>query len=193
MILVVGLGNPGEKYAGHRHNIGFMAAEHILRRYAFSALSAKFNAKVATGTVAGTKVVLLLPQTFMNLSGTAVQAAAAFYKIPVENIVVLHDELDVAFTKIKIKQGGGHAGHNGLRSIEQALGANFKRIRMGIGHPGEKSKVHGYVLSDFTKTEQPLVHTMCAAVAAVLPQVIAGDDARAASDFALIMQEPIPE
>lgn len=154
MLLFVGLGNPGPKYAKNRHNIGFMAVEAIAHRHNFSQHRSRFQGQVSEGSIEGQKVLILYPTTFMNESGRSVTEAAKFYKIPVEDIYVFHDELDLAPGKLKVKVGGGHAGHNGLRSIIAHLGEKFNRIRMGIGHPGHKDAVHSYVLNDFSKTEQ---------------------------------------
>lgn len=150
MFLIVGLGNPGPDYALTRHNIGFMAVDILAHPAAFTS---KFHGLVASGSIEGEKLVFLKPQTFMNLSGKSVQAAAAFYKIPPENIIVLHDELDLPLGKIRIKQGGGANGHNGLKDIDQALGVNYWRVRLGIGHPGDKDRVHDHVLSRFSSDE----------------------------------------
>lgn len=189
MFLIVGLGNPGEKYAKNRHNVGFMAAQEILRRHSFVDWKDKFQGKISTGSINGEKCALLMPMTYMNLSGKSVQAAAAFYKIKPENIIVLHDELDIAFGKVKFKTGGGNAGHNGLKSTQQMLGTpNFKRVRIGIGHPGDKDRVHGHVLGDFAKAEMPEVERMCDALADVIDLVMAGDESRASTDYALNMQ-----
>ncbi len=154
MWLVVGLGNPGKEYQHNRHNIGFMAVDHINETHNFSGWQKKFNGLFATGTLAGQKTILLKPQTFMNVSGQSVQAAAAFYKIYSANIIVLHDELDLEPGKIRIKQGGGDGGHNGLRSIDSVIGKAYWRVRLGIGHPGDKHLVHGHVLSDFTVDDE---------------------------------------
>jgi PTH1 family peptidyl-tRNA hydrolase len=158
MLLWVGLGNPGAKYAGHRHNIGFMAIDAIGDAHNFSAEKKDFKSLVRTGTISvegrPVKTLLLKPQTFMNESGLAVRAAMNFYKIALDDVVVFHDELDIAPGKFRLKFGGGIAGHNGLRSIRQHCGgADFWRLRMGIGHPGHKDRVAGYVLSDFAKAE----------------------------------------
>jgi PTH1 family peptidyl-tRNA hydrolase len=154
MLLFVGLGNPGPKYAKNRHNIGFMAVESISHRHNFSAPRSRFQGQTSEGTIDGQKVMILWPMTFMNESGKSVGEAAKFFKIPPEDIYVFHDELDLAPGKLKVKVGGGHAGHNGLRSIMAHCGEKFNRIRLGIGHPGQKDLVHGYVLNDFSKTEQ---------------------------------------
>jgi PTH1 family peptidyl-tRNA hydrolase len=155
MWLLVGLGNPGSKYAGNRHNIGFMAVDRIAARHGIGPFKAKYNGQLAEGRIGDQKVALLKPETFMNESGRSVGAAAKFYKIPPDHIIVFHDELDLAASKIRVKKGGGNAGHNGLRSIDAHLGTpDYIRVRLGIGHPGEKDRVHGYVLSDFAKVEQ---------------------------------------
>ena len=169
MLLLVGLGNPGAKYAGNRHNIGFMAVDAIADLHGFSPEKSQFQGQVRSGAIqtarGPVKTLCIKPSTFMNESGRAVQAAASFYKIPLENIVVFHDELDLDPGKFRIKIGGGIAGHNGLRSIRQHIGEGFIRARMGIGHPGHKDKVHSYVLSDFAKAEGPWVSDLCDACA----------------------------
>lgn len=155
MKLIVGLGNPGDKYDGNRHNIGFKVVDNILKDNSFSAYKSKFQGLVSEGRIGDEKVLLLKPQTYMNESGVSVAAARKFYKIDVADIFVFHDELDLAAGKMRVKLGGGNAGHNGLRSMQARLGtADFWRVRLGIGHPGDKSRVHGYVLSDFSKAEQ---------------------------------------
>ena len=164
MLLLVGLGNPGDKYAENRHNIGFMAVDSIVRRHNFSPERARFQALTHEGTLGNTKVLVIKPQTYMNESGRAVQEAVKFYKIAPENIIVLYDELDVSSGKIKTKVGGGHAGHNGIRSLIAHIGPDFNRVRIGIGHPGDKNLVHGHVLSDFAKKDSlwrdPLLDAM---------------------------------
>ena len=177
MWLIVGLGNPGEQYRGNRHNIGFRAADAIAETHGFPAFRKKFQGEMAEGTIGKQKIILLKPQTFMNESGQSVGQAAKFYKILPDHIVALHDELDIAAGKIKIKQGGGHAGHNGLRSLDSHLGQqDYWRVRLGIGHPGDKEKVHGHVLSDFGKGEQGWVEAMTRAVAAHIGLLIDGKD-----------------
>lgn len=154
MKLFVGLGNPGAKYAGNRHNIGFMALDRIASDHGFGPWKRAFQGLVAEGRLGAEKVVLLKPETFMNLSGQSVQAAVAFYKLALADLVVFHDELDLAPGKLRLKAGGGHAGHNGLRSISQHLGDAYGRVRLGIGHPGNKDAVAAYVLHDFAKADQ---------------------------------------
>ena len=153
MKLFVGLGNPGAGYAGNRHNIGYRAVERIASDHGFGPWKRAYQGLVAEGRLGSEKVVLLKPETFMNLSGKSVQAAAAFYKIAPQDMVVFHDELDLAPGKLRLKQGGGHAGHNGLRSIHGHLGEGYGRVRIGIGHPGHKDAVAGYVLHDFAKAD----------------------------------------
>ncbi|WP_415158663.1 aminoacyl-tRNA hydrolase [Maritalea sp.] len=153
MHLLVGLGNPGKKYQAHRHNVGFMAVDAIASRHNLSPYRSKFNAQWVEGTIDGERVILLKPQTFMNDSGTSVGAAAKFFKLAPSDITVLYDELDLAPGKIKVKTGGGNGGHNGIRSMEAHLGKDFHRVRIGIGHPGHKDRVHNHVLSDFAKAD----------------------------------------
>lgn len=154
VILLVGLGNPGQKYERHRHNVGFMAADEIIRRYSFSGPQSKYKGELYQGDIQGQKTVILKPQTYMNESGQSVQAVAAFYKIKPENIIVFYDELDLPPGKVKIKQGGGAGGHNGIKSIDRHLGKNYWRVRIGIGHPGDRERVTGYVLGNFSKQDE---------------------------------------
>jgi peptidyl-tRNA hydrolase, PTH1 family len=175
MRLIVGLGNPGGKYARNRHNIGFMAIDAIARRYGFAAPRSRFKGELAEGTIASERRMLLLPQTFMNLSGEAVLAAMSFYKIQPAEIVVIHDELDLRPGKVRVKRGGGAAGHNGLRSIDALIGQDYWRIRLGIGHPGHKELVLPYVLHDFPSDEmRDWVDPMNDAVAETLPILLDG-------------------
>ena len=165
MLLLVGLGNPGNKYNNNRHNIGFMAVDEIVRRHNFSGPKTRFQSLTFEGRLGSEKILVLKPQTYMNLSGQAVGEAARFYKISPEDIFVFHDELDIPAAKIKFKTGGGHAGHNGLRSIDQHIGKDYHRIRMGIGHPGNKDQVHGHVLGDFAKADQDWIAPLLEALA----------------------------
>ena len=165
MLLLVGLGNPGARHAGNRHNIGFMAVDAIAKRHGFPPWRRRFQGVATEASLGGERVILLLPGTFMNESGRAVEEAAHFYKIGLDDIVVFHDELDLPPGKLRIKTGGGVAGHNGLRSISAHLGNEYRRARIGIGHPGVKELVHSYVLSDFAKSEKGWVETMCEAIA----------------------------
>ena len=154
MLIFAGLGNPGPKYASNRHNIGFMALDRIAADHGFAPWRAKFQSMISEGRLGSQKVLLIKPETFMNLSGQAVGEAMRFYKLTPEDVVVFHDELDLAPGKCRVKDGGGHAGHNGLRSLHQHIGEAYRRVRLGIGHPGHKDRVSGYVLADFAKSEQ---------------------------------------
>ena len=165
MHLFVGLGNPGSKYAHNRHNIGFMAVEEIARRHGFAPWRRRFQGVTSEGTLEQEKVVLLLPGTFMNESGRAVQEAANFFKLAAGDIVVFQDELELPPAKVRVKAGGGIAGHNGLRSISAHIGNDYRRVRLGIGHPGVKELVHSYVLSDFSKADRPWVEALCSVIA----------------------------
>jgi peptidyl-tRNA hydrolase, PTH1 family len=165
MLLFVGLGNPGAKHAHNRHNIGFMAVDEIARRHGFAPWRRRFQGETAEGTLDRERVVLLRPSTFMNESGRAVQEAAGFFKLSAAKITVFQDELELPAAKVRVKVGGGIAGHNGLRSISSHVGNDYRRVRLGIGHPGVKELVHGYVLSDFAKDERPWVVALCEAVA----------------------------
>jgi peptidyl-tRNA hydrolase, PTH1 family len=165
MRLFVGLGNPGAKYAHNRHNIGFMAVDEIARRHGFAPWRRRFQGETTEGSLDGERVVLLRPTTFMNESGRAVQEAAGFFKIAPGEVTVFQDELELPPAKVRVKVGGGIAGHNGLRSISAHIGNDYRRVRLGIGHPGVKELVHCYVLSDFAKDERPWVQALCEAVA----------------------------
>lgn len=176
-ILIVGLGNPGDDYAGNRHNIGFMAADAIADVFGFAAFRRKYKGLMAEGKIDGRKVILLKPETFMNLSGGSVAELAAYYKIDTGRIIVIHDELDLPPGKMRVKVGGGAAGHNGLKSLDQHLpDQNYKRIRIGIGHPGDRDMVSNYVLSDFAKAEREGVAELVQAVAKHIPVLIGGQD-----------------
>ena len=194
MLLVVGLGNPGSDYADNRHNIGFMAVDAIQSVHGFSAFrKTKFHGVLAEGSIGAEKVLLLKPDTYMNESGRAVQAVMTFYKIPLANVIVFHDELDQAGGKLRIKRGGGHAGHNGLRSIHAHVGADFTRVRLGIGHPGDKARVVGHVLKDFSKAEREWVDKMVDAVAKHFPRLAKGDDGGFMSKVAADVAPPKPK
>ncbi len=192
MQLWVGLGNPGPRYALHRHNVGFMAADVIADMHEFGPVQKKFAGWLQEGRIgagAGSiKVLLLKPATFMNESGMAVGEAMRFYKLGIDSLTVFHDELDLAPFRIRVKRGGGTAGHNGLRSIDRHLGSDFRRVRIGIGHPGHKDRVTGHVLGNYAKAEYDLLSDMLAALGAGAARLAAGDDARFTSDFALRMQ-----
>jgi PTH1 family peptidyl-tRNA hydrolase len=177
MQLFVGLGNPGERYVGNRHNIGFMALQAIAKHHGFAPWRRRFQGVAVEGDLGGVKVLLLLPATYMNESGRAVTEAVQFFKLGVNDIVVFHDELDLAPAKLRVKTGGGNAGHNGLRSISAHIGNDYRRVRFGIGHPGDKDLVERYVLQDFAKTERPWVDALCAAVAGHAELLAKGEDA----------------
>ncbi|MGL4634434.1 MAG: aminoacyl-tRNA hydrolase [Beijerinckiaceae bacterium] len=185
--LIVGLGNPGAKYARNRHNIGFMALDAMARRWNAGPWRQKFQGEIADATVQGTKVLLLKPQTYMNESGRSVGEAMRFHKIDLAHVSVFHDELDLAPAKLRVKLGGGNAGHNGLRSISAHCGNDYPRIRMGIGHPGDKDAVHTYVLNDFARAEEGWVDDLNRLCADLLPKIIEGDGQRFQSDIALEM------
>ena len=192
MRLVVGLGNPGSRHAKNRHNIGFMAVAAIARRYGFPAFRSRFKGELAEGVIAGERRLLLCPQTFMNASGESVLAAMSFYKIAPGEIVVIHDELDLRPGKVRVKQGGGNAGHNGLRSIDAMVGADFWRIRLGIGHPGVKELVHPYVLQNFTAEEMQLwVVKLVDALAETIPWLLDGAPDAFMSEIARLCPAPL--
>lgn len=193
MYLFAGLGNPGSQYERHRHNIGFMAVEEIARRYNFGPWRTRFQGLAAEGTIEGQKVLLLKPQTYMNLSGQSVAETMRFYKIPLPALTVFHDELDLAPGKLKVKIGGGAAGHNGLRSIDSHLGQSYRRVRLGIGHPGSKEKVTGHVLGDFSKADQAWLEPLLDAVAAEAGWLVKGDDTRFATAVAQRLVPPKPK
>ena len=188
MKLLVGLGNPGTKYARNRHNVGFMAVERIAERHRFGPWKRKFSGVAADGEIAGEKVLLLKPDTYMNESGRAVGEAARFLKIGIADIIAFHDELDLAPGKLKVKTGGGNAGHNGLRSITQHVGNEFVRVRLGIGHPGAKELVHGWVLHDFAKADETWLDPLLDAIASATPRLAAGDPERFLTDIARVLQ-----
>ncbi len=175
MLLLVGLGNPGPRHENNRHNVGFMAVDAIVRRHSFGMERTRFQALVAEGVIAGRKTMAMKPTTFMNESGRAVGEAVRFFKLAPEQVVVIYDEVDLALGKVRTKQGGGHAGHNGVRNIIQHIGPDFWRVRVGIGHPGDKEKVHGHVLGDFSKADQPMVDKIVDAIADAAPLIAVED------------------
>ncbi|WP_144094831.1 aminoacyl-tRNA hydrolase [Croceicoccus sediminis] len=188
MQLWVGLGNPGAKYALNRHNIGFMALDTIAEVHGFGPVQKKFSGWLQEGRIGTEKILLLKPGTFMNESGRAVGEAMRFYKLDTDALTVFHDELDLAPFKVKVRMGGGLAGHNGLRSINQHLGPDFRRVRIGIGHPGSKDRVHGHVLGNYAKAEMDDLVVMLGAMAGEADWLAKGDDARFMNDVALRMQ-----
>lgn len=175
MHIFVGLGNPGPKYAGTRHNIGFMAVDRIAEDHGFAPWRAKFQGQLSEGRLGSEKVLLLKPETFMNLSGQSVGEAMRFYKLEPSDITVFHDELDLAPGKVRVKQGGGHAGHNGLRSLHGHIGEGYNRVRLGIGHPGRKDLVSRYVLHDFAKADQDWLDDVLRGVSDGASQLANGD------------------
>lgn len=193
MLLIVGLGNPGAKYEKNRHNVGFLAADAIARRHSFSPWSRKFKAEIADGTLAGEKVLLMKPTTFMNLSGEAVGEAMRFYKLTPADIVVMHDELDLAPAKLRLKVGGGHGGHNGLRSIDAHCGKDYRRMRIGIGHPGDKSRVHNHVLGDFAKVDAEWLDPLLDAIADNADMIARGEDSQFMNKVALATSGKAPQ
>jgi len=177
MLLFVGLGNPGPEHVGNRHNIGFMAVQAIARRHNIKPWRRRFQGVAVEGAIAGEKLMLLLPGTYMNESGRAVQEAASFYKVDAGQIIVFHDEAELAPGKVRVKTGGGNAGHNGLRSISEHIGNDYKRVRLGVGHPGAKELMERYVLQNFAKDEWPWVEALCDIVADNVPLLVEGKDA----------------
>lgn len=189
MQLWVGLGNPGPQYALHRHNVGFIVADTLAEFHNFGPVQKKFQGWLQEGRIGGEKILLLKPATYMNESGRSVGEALRFYKLGTDALTVFHDELDLAPFKVKVKLGGGTAGHNGLRSIDQHLGADFRRVRLGIGHPGHKDRVTGYVLGNFAKAEMDPLADMLGAIAGEAEWLARGDNARFMSDVALRQQD----
>ena len=193
MRLLVGLGNPGARYARTRHNIGFMAVDEIVHRHGFGPWRARFQGKCAEGTVAGEKILALKPETWMNHSGRAVGEAVRFFKIEPAQVIVFHDEIDLAAGKIRFKIGGGNAGHNGLRDIDAHIGRDYARVRLGVGHPGVADDVHDHVLDEFSKADMAWVTPLVAAVAEAFPLLAGGDGARFLTRVALILNPPQPK
>ncbi len=189
MLLIVGLGNPGRRYAGHRHNIGFMAADEIHRRLAFSAWRARFQGEISEGRLDGEKTVLLKPATFMNESGRAVGEAMRFFKLSPAELVVIYDELDLPPGKVRMKTGGGAGGHKGIKSLTAHIGPDFRRMRLGIGHPGAKELVNPHVLHDFAKSDRDWLDAVLAAIAGNAPLLTAGGDSSFMKKFHLDMVE----
>nr|WP_314258226.1 aminoacyl-tRNA hydrolase [uncultured Devosia sp.] len=187
MKLLVGLGNPGGQYEGNRHNIGFMALDAIAREHSITQFRSKHSGLLAEGTIGGEKVILLKPQTFMNRSGDSVQQVAKFYKIEPADVIVLYDELDLAPGKVRVKVGGGNGGHNGLRSIDPQIGINYKRVRLGIGHPGKENVTH-HVLGDFAKADQTWLTPLLDGIAKHVGLLLKGDDAGFMNKLALATQ-----
>ncbi|MGV8938885.1 MAG: aminoacyl-tRNA hydrolase [Allorhizobium sp.] len=185
MIILAGLGNPGAQHAGNRHNIGFMAVDAIHRRHSFSPWSKKFKGLIAEGEIAGKKVLLIKPQTFMNLSGESVGDAMRFYKLGPESLVAIYDELDLLPGKARIKTGGGHGGHNGIKSLDAHCGREYRRLRLGIGHPGSKERVHGHVLGDFAKLDLIWLEPLLEALADNADMLVKAEDSQLMNKLAL--------
>jgi peptidyl-tRNA hydrolase, PTH1 family len=198
MLLLVGLGNPGREYARHRHNIGFIAVDAIAKRHGFAPWRPRFDGETAEGQVDAVRVLALKPTTYMNNSGHAVAAAARFYKVPPERTIVVHDEIELAPAKVRVKQGGGNAGHNGLKSIDAEFGRDYWRLRIGVGRPdraitdANPEAVSNYVLHDFAKTERPWVEALIDAVAENFPLLAAGDHARFQNKVTLAVRPALP-
>jgi len=189
-LLIAGLGNPGASYLRHRHNVGFMVLDVIHESYDFGPWRRRFDGTIAEGTLAGRKTHLLKPMTYMNESGRSVGAAARFFKLSPEAVVVLHDEIDLAAGKLRAKAGGGDAGHNGLRSITATLGPSYRRVRIGVGHPGEKARVHGHVLQNFSKADEEWLVPLLSAIAEAAPFLARDDDAGFMNKVAVILNPP---
>ena len=193
MLLLAGLGNPGPNHEKNRHNIGFMVVDEIVRRHSFGTWRAKFKAMICEGHLGTQKVLAIKPTTFMNESGRSISEAARYYKLTAEQVIVLHDELDLDFGKIRIKNGGGNAGHNGLRSIEKYLDKNYTRVRLGIGHPGDRDRVYGHVLSDFNKLEQMRLTLLIDAIARVATKLANPDQHNIFMTEVTLAVKPQPE
>lgn len=193
MRLIVGLGNPGSRYAMNRHNIGFIAVDAVARRYGFAPFRSKFAGALAEGMIGNARIMVLKPETYMNASGDSVGAIARFYKIEPAEIAVIHDDIDLAEGKLKVKRGGGDGGHNGLRSIDAAIGPDYWRVRLGIGHPGMKALVEAYVLQNFLPEEKLWVEPLIAAVTEAMPLLIGNDAPGFMSKVALILKPNKPK
>jgi PTH1 family peptidyl-tRNA hydrolase len=185
----VGLGNPGNQYSRNRHNLGFMVVDRVLEKYQFPPFRAKFNGEASIGLIGSNKTLILKPTTFMNESGRSVAAAVNFYKLKTEQVTVIHDDLDLSFGKIRIKKSGGHGGHNGLRSIDNHIGSNYQRIRIGIGHPGERRKVIDYVLADFQKEDANRLKSVIEAIVSQINLGLRGDDVEFMNKIILVMEK----
>jgi PTH1 family peptidyl-tRNA hydrolase len=187
--LLIGLGNPGKSYESNRHNIGFMAVDRIAEDYRFSKPAKKFGGSICEGIIGESRVFVFKPLGYMNTSGGPASEAARFYKIPLENIIAIHDELDLPLGRLRVKRGGGNGGHNGLKSLEDHLGNEYWRVRVGIGHPGDKDLVTDYVLNDFSKAEKPMVGLMLDEISKHMGLLLDGDEAKFMSKIALETQE----
>lgn len=192
MLLLVGLGNPGAEYARNRHNIGYMAVEEIARRHRFGPWKKRFQGQTADGAIGPEKIIALEPLTFMNLSGQSVGAALQFFKLKPEQVIVFHDDLDLAPGRLRVKKGGGHGGHNGLRSMDAHIGKDYWRVRLGIGHPGDKAQVSGYVLHDFAKADQGWVAPLLDGCADAFPLLVDGQPEKFMNKVSLATQAVLP-
>jgi len=189
-LLIAGLGNPGAEYARNRHNAGFMAVDTIHASYKFAPWRSRFQGQISEGALSGRKTWLLKPSTYMNDSGQSIGPAMRFFKLPLNALVVMHDEIDLAAAKLKVKTGGGDAGNNGARSITAALGPDYRRVRIGIGHPGEKHRVHGHVLGNFSRADEEWLVPMLSAIAEAAPLLAKDDDVGFMNKVALLTQPP---
>lgn len=189
-LLIAGLGNPGAEYARNRHNAGFMAVDTIHESYDFGPWRSRFQGMISEGTLGKRKTYLLKPMTYMNESGTSVGPALRFFKLPLSALVIIHDEIDLAAAKLKVKTGGGDAGNNGARSITATLGPDYRRVRIGIGHPGEKHRVHGHVLGNFSKADEDWLVPMLSAIAEAAPLLAKDDDVGFMNKVALLTKPP---
>ena len=192
MLLLVGLGNPGPRYANNRHNIGFMAVDEIVRRHGFGPWRVRFQGLISDGRIGAHRALVMKPQTYMNESGRAVGEAVRFYKLAPGQVTVIYDEIDLVFGKVKVKTGGGAGGHNGIRSLDQHIGRDYRRVRLGVGRPARKEMVHGHVLQDFAKAELPGVEKLIDAVVGELPLLLEGDEGAYMSRVAHLMAPPKP-
>lgn len=188
MRLIVGLGNPGDKYRNNRHNIGFLAIDEIARRHAFPPFREKFQGLIAEGSIGGERVLLLKPQTFMNSSGDSVHKALTFYKLALPDVTVIYDEIDLAPGKVRIKVGGGNGGHNGIRSIDPQIGKDYRRVRLGVGHPGNKDAVMHHVLGDFSKADHVWLDPLLQSLADNAGMLLSGDDSGLMNKLAIATQ-----
>jgi PTH1 family peptidyl-tRNA hydrolase len=191
MLVFAGLGNPGAKYENNRHNVGFMAADAIARRHSFSPWSRKFQGLICEGTLGGEKILLIKPQTFMNLSGQSVGEALRFYKLEPAALTVFYDEIDLAAGKLRVKVGGGSGGHNGIRSLDQHVGNTYRRVRIGVGHPGVKEMVHGHVLGDFAKADREWLDVLLDAIADDAALLAKGDDSSFMNRVTLTLRDKL--
>jgi PTH1 family peptidyl-tRNA hydrolase len=189
-LLIAGLGNPGAEYARNRHNAGFMAVDTIHESYRFGPWRSRFQGMFSEGSLSGRKTYLLKPMTYMNDSGQSIGPALRFFKLPLDALVVIHDEIDLAAAKLKVKKGGGDAGNNGARSITATLGPDYRRVRIGIGHPGEKHRVHGHVLGNFSKADEDWLVPMLSAIAEAAPLLAKDDDSGFTTKVALLTKPP---